>query len=130
MPASISRFLAQGGNYYAPVVNYSYVVDGRQMFNDVIEIDAMPIRQQSDAARLIARYRPAAAVTIRYNPANPSEAELVGGSSAGSWRYGMGITAGAVAGICLVFFVVAMLLRVGGIISNRAKSLRCENSPW
>src|SRR4051812_14267761 len=112
----VGRALHQGGGYFEPLVNYSYFVSGRQFFNDVIEIDAMPVRQRSDAERIIARYRPGSAVNVRYNPDNPQEAELVGGSTAATWRGTLGMIMAAIAVVWFLFFFVALLLRVGGII--------------
>jgi hypothetical protein len=111
-----ARSLHQGGSYYEPVVRYAYAVSGRQYFGDVVEIDATPARQSSAAERVIARYRPGASVNVRYNPDNPHEAELVGSSSAASWGGALSITMGGLAAMALLFFVVALLLRVGGII--------------
>jgi hypothetical protein len=111
-----ARPLHQGGNYYEPVVRYAYSVSGRQYFGDVVEIDAMPARQSSAAERIIARYRPGAGVNVRYNPDNPNEAELVGSSSMASWRWTLGATMTGIAAIAFLFFMVALLLRVGGII--------------
>jgi Protein of unknown function (DUF3592) len=112
----VGRALHQGGGYFEPVVNYSYVVSGRQYFGDTIEIDAMPARRRTDAERIIARYRPGSAVNVRYNPENPSEAELVGASTAATWRWTLGTIMGGIAAVWFLFFIVALMLRIGGII--------------
>jgi hypothetical protein len=111
-----TRSPVHGKSYDEPVVHYSFVVAGRQYFGNVVEIDATPARQSSAAKRIVARYRPGAAVNVRYNPDNYGEAELVRASSAARWRRTLGLFMSWIGAVWFLFFLVALMLWVGGII--------------
>jgi hypothetical protein len=74
---------------YMPVVEYAYMVGGRQFTSRSIWADTEVSGSQAYARGIAARYPVGTDVTVRYNPDKPSSAALkVGGR--GHWLFLLG----------------------------------------
>lgn len=61
----------------SPRITYSYWVDGDLFFNDVVVLDRLPDKADSDPGRrILATYPEGAPVRVYYNPADPQESFL------------------------------------------------------
>ncbi|QEX23782.1 hypothetical protein FRZ61_37210 [Hypericibacter adhaerens] len=68
---------------YAPVVEYAYLVNGREYRSRQIRLPKVQIgRSQAGAAKIAARYPEGKEVEVHYDPANPGEAALERSSGA------------------------------------------------
>lgn len=61
---------------YAPVVEYTYEVNGNSYRSDKINSGWTVSYDLSTAQNKINQYQPGASVTVHYNPANPADAVL------------------------------------------------------
>ncbi len=91
---------------YAPVVEYTYEVNGNSYRSDKLNSGWTVSYDASTAQSKITQYQPGARVTVYYNPANPADAVLETKAAAGN----VFMIAG---GIVLVFTVLICCSVVG-----------------
>jgi hypothetical protein len=91
---------AEGGDSYSPEVAYTYAVSGRAFEGERIKFGENSYGSRSRAEAIAAGYPVGRQVEVYYEPANPSNAVLEPGLSAGSY---------IVLGIGLLFICIAGL---------------------
>lgn len=70
---------------YRPEVRYTYSVGGREFTGSALGLDEVEISDEPLVREQAARYPPDAAVTVYYDPADPSQAVLEPGVQASAW---------------------------------------------
>lgn len=102
---------AEGQRVYEPTVTYRYTVEGTEYTSEsVFPGDVNPVRDESRAREIVARYPEDAAVTAHVNADDPTSAFLVE-QSAPLWFWG-----GPVVGVLLALYgVYAVVLGLRGV---------------
>jgi hypothetical protein len=65
-----------GTTWYNPVVNYSYVVEGRELRGSRLRFGNPRSARRSKSEAAISKYVPGSSTTIRYNPEKPEDSVL------------------------------------------------------
>lgn len=76
---------------YQPAIRYRYGAPGGPYTGEKIANTGKLYTREKDARKIAARYPVGGTVTVRYNPADPSEAVLERGASGGIWLVGFGL---------------------------------------
>jgi hypothetical protein len=62
--------------YYAPLIRYAYVVNGREREGSRLRFGLTTARSRGGAEKLLAPYPVGAAIKVRYDPENPDQSVL------------------------------------------------------
>ena len=90
---------------YSADISYDYVANDRSYVNGAISFDGVISSDPSTARRLLKRYPVGKQVTVYYNPADPQDAVLEPGPTAGSWFLPSFGGSFVVVGIAVFFFL-------------------------
>jgi len=72
-----SRGVGRGaGTHYVPVVEYAYLVNGREFHSRIIGDDDQPEDSSAEAEKIASRYPKDSSVRVFYDPENPGNAML------------------------------------------------------
>jgi hypothetical protein len=93
------------GDSYAPVVEYTYAVAGREYRSDSLWAGTRLAATRKFAATITSQYPLGHAVTVTYNPAKPTSAVLEPGKTKFAWMY---VGAGALFVLIAVGSVLAL----------------------
>lgn len=67
-------------DYYDPVIEFRYTVDGKRLQGTKVRTGAVSTNWRGPAAQLVAKYPPGTAVEVYVNPDNPRDAVLEPGT--------------------------------------------------
>jgi len=67
---------ASRSTYYAPLIRYTYVVNGREREGSRLRFGLTTARSRAAAEKLLAPYPVGAAIKVRYDPENPDQSVL------------------------------------------------------
>jgi hypothetical protein len=96
-----STFYDRGVKYAVsvPGIEFEYVVDGKTYKAEFRSVSNWSLGDRLSASEILARYKPGAQVTVRFDPRNPDRAVV---------EYGIG--PGSVFCICLGVFLMALAI--------------------
>jgi hypothetical protein len=97
---------SEGGDSYVPQVEYSYLVNDVEYRDDTIKFGENSYGRRRTAEEIANRYPVGQSVSVYYNPAEPDEAVLEPGVTAGSYL---------VLGMGAFFLLIDMIVAVVGL---------------